>query len=191
MPRLFCFRPGGEDLFLVRVDEKMTMRVARFKEKIIKKMPHVFAGVHPGTLGFYLTIMDENEEKTTRMHELTRLSNNLIECTPLTNEVQPLSRYLGETPPEGKMYIILIRPPSESIKTTVCGAIAETVLTPFLRRHRVIAAAGGSVSTQKRKRTPSSPSPQGNATKRPRVSDVGESIKTTACGAVAETLFLR
>jgi len=132
MLRVFCFTPGFEDLFLVRVDEKMTMKGARFKEKIINKGPHVFAGVHPGTLGLYLTIMDENEEKTTRMHELTRLSNNLIECTPLTDEVQPLSEYLGETPPEGAMYIILVRPPSESIKTTVCGAIAETVLTSFL-----------------------------------------------------------
>ena len=88
-------------------------------KKEIRKAPELNARA-ADSLTLYRIAIDQSHDKKLRMSELTRLSENLEECTEL-DEWQQISTSFGERPPAGKIYVVLVQTPEgESI---YCGGV--------------------------------------------------------------------
>ena len=123
---LICFALGDADVTVVDIDE--TKLVGHLKDEIKKKHPQTLATVNEAALTLYRAelVSSEVSSEETFIKELNRLSRNLHECKKLAGW-QPLSTYLGERPSQGKMYVFLVQAPQgESMKSRLCGAVAET-----------------------------------------------------------------
>jgi len=131
--KIICFIPGEQDAFSVKIEKSGL--VDDLKDKIKKKRSRTFANVEAATLNLYRVIIDESlDNKKKFIDQLNQYSQNLDESVVALWGGRQLSSYFSESPaPPGKYYIIVQipkgEPTGESIKTTVCGALAETVLT--------------------------------------------------------------
>ena len=88
-------------------------------KKEIRKAPELNARI-TNSLTLYRVAVDQSQDKKLRMSELMRLSENLEECTEL-DEMQQVSTIFGESPPAGKIYVVLVQiTEGESI---YCGGV--------------------------------------------------------------------
>ena len=112
MPSIYCSLVGEDEVFLVDIDESQTLD--HLKEAIRakrKRVPGVF-DAHDLTL--YQGVLDESHSPGMRLLEIKRLSENLHTCPKLDPFGQPST--MSQSPPTGKLYIILIQiPQCESI----------------------------------------------------------------------------
>ena len=110
---VWCFLIGGDSTFSVNIDKTLTRTVDHLKKEI-RKAPELNARA-VDSLTLYRVAIDQSHDKKLRMRELTRLSENLEECTEL-DEWQRVSTTFGESPPAGKIYVVLVQTPEgESI----------------------------------------------------------------------------
>jgi len=128
--RIFCFIPGEQDDFPVKIEKSGL--VDELKEKIKEKRQQKLADVDAATLNLYQVTVNGSPDRKRFIDQLNQLSQNLNENMVGLRGCEQLSEYFGQSPP--KKYYIIVQIPEgelagESIKATVCGALAETVLT--------------------------------------------------------------
>jgi len=130
--RIFCFIPGEQDDFPVKIEKSGL--VDELKEKIKEKRQQKLAGVDAATLKLYQVTVNGSPDRKRFIDQLNQLSQNLNENMVVLRGCEQLSEYFGKSPTPPKTYYTIVQipegePAGESIKTTVCGALAETVLT--------------------------------------------------------------
>jgi hypothetical protein len=108
---VWCFHHHiGGNIFSVNIKETRTWwTVTHLKHAIKVKLPNSLANIAADAVTLYRVAVDEPHNNTTLNNELIRLSQNLNECTEL-DEKQQLSVICAESPPPGKMYIMLVIP---------------------------------------------------------------------------------
>ena len=105
LPRFaWCFLVGGDRTFPVDIDETQTVGLLK---RAIKQEMHYLAPAP--TLTLYLVAIDQ-QDRTTRISELKKLSEDLQKCT-LLDEEHWLLDVLGTGPPPGQTYFILVQLP--------------------------------------------------------------------------------
>ena len=110
---VWCLLIGGRDVFPVDITETRTWwTVTHLKHAIKVKLSNTLATVAADALTLYRVAIDEPScyNEVMDMNELTRLSHNLKECTEL-DEKQRVSVIFDESPPPGRMYFVLVKPP--------------------------------------------------------------------------------
>ena len=109
-----CFIPGAKNTFTVDVEK--SRGVTLLKDKLKEKKPQTFADVEADHLQLYQVIINDDLDKKPRMEELERLYKEKEKEGKQLDERRMLSKYFGESPPEGfKFYVIIEIPRGESI----------------------------------------------------------------------------
>jgi len=109
---IFCFIPGDQSTFPIKIDE--TERVGHLKTAIkAEKAAHKI--VDTSSLKLYRVQVDESCNKAQRINELERLSQEL------DDELTKLSGVFGGSPPQGMQYFVLVQV-SEG-KSVYCGGV--------------------------------------------------------------------
>ena len=103
---VWCFLVGADSVFSVDIDETRTRTVDHLKEAIKAEMGYSAPAYN---LTLYLVTVDGSYDKKTRMNELEGFFQNLKERKELDGW-QELSGVFGESPPPGKIYLILVQP---------------------------------------------------------------------------------
>ena len=117
---VWCFLIGGDSTFSVNIDETHTRTVDHLKKEI-RKSPELNARI-ANSLTLYRVAIDQSHDKKLRMSELTRLSENLDEKCIELDEMQQVSTIFGESPPVGKIYVVLVQ--TTEGESIFCGGVA-------------------------------------------------------------------
>ena len=132
---VFCFIPGDDSTFSVSIDE--TELVDNLKKKIKAEMGQELEHVAVATLALYhINIkFDESDEHITQANEIFQ---DLSKHKQLKlNEWHVLSE-IEKGFPKGFLHILVQLPPSESIHSRACGAVALMFVNSMRRSTLVV-----------------------------------------------------
>jgi len=129
MCTIFCLLEGENDPFPVEISD--TQSVGSLKEEIKKKKSVALVAVDANRLKLYHVNLEydvsDEQEHVTRANEILQ---GLTNHKPLSNPLLKLST-IEENFTDGLIHILVQLPPSESIHSRACGAVAETVLISY------------------------------------------------------------
>jgi len=132
MPTLICFVRGDKTTFSVDIDK--TRMVDYLKLEISKRNPATMANLNASSVTLYkvkVDLPDGNNECKNTIENISKADYVFTLKQELVSHRKISSYFTNDS--ENAIEVLVECPPGEPIKITVCRAVADTVLTSFLR----------------------------------------------------------